>query len=95
MAGLRLDAIGNLYGTTLNGVRGGTVFSLAPPAKGSHEWNEIVLYGFNQNSGPFDPEGGLIFDQSGNLYGTTYVGNGGSLQGSVFWLKPPNEKAGP
>jgi hypothetical protein len=95
MAGLRLDASGNLYGTTLNGVRGGTVFSLAPPAKASHEWKESVLHGFDENNGPFDPEAGLIFDQSGNLYGTTYVGNGWSLQGSVFWLKPPNGKAGP
>ena len=88
-AGLVFDTKGHLYGTTLNGVAGGTVFSLAPPRKGSQSWEEAVLYGFNENGGPFDPEGALIFDQDGNLYGTTYVGNGGSLQGSVFQLKPP------
>jgi hypothetical protein len=91
MAGMRFDTGGRLYGTTLNGVSGGIVFSLEP--KGTHEWKETVLYGFNENNGPFDPECSLIFDHGGNIYGTTYVGNGGSLQGSVFRLRPPSNKA--
>jgi hypothetical protein len=39
-----------------------------------------------------DPPGGLTFDEKGNLYSTTNVGNGKSLQGSVFRLRPPNKR---
>lgn len=95
MAGTRFDGSGNLYGTTVIGIVGGTVFSLQPPAKKTQEWKESILYGFNQNDGPFDPESALIFDQSGNIYGTTYVGKGGSLHGSVFRLKPLTNKSQP
>jgi hypothetical protein len=80
-AGLVMDAKGNLYGTTV-----GTVFRLAPPSAKSSRWRETILYTLGQDA--YDPKGALIFDQSGDLYGTTYVGSGGSLQGSVFQLKP-------
>jgi uncharacterized repeat protein (TIGR03803 family) len=90
-AGLIFDLKGNLYGTTMGGGPGpgGTVFRLSPPTKKHATWTETILHGFNGNEGGYDPEGALIFDSSGNLYGTTNVGSGGSLQGSVFRLKAP------
>jgi len=94
LAGMIFGTSGYLYGTTLNGASGGTVFSVVPPTERSHYWKEAVLYGFNQNEGPFDPEGAPIFDQGGKFYGTTYAGNGGSLYGSVFRLNPPNKTGG-
>jgi uncharacterized repeat protein (TIGR03803 family) len=89
-AGLIFDQAGNLYGTTLNGGGRslGTVFMLKPKADGS--WTESVLYSFCSSSSCVDgssPWAGLIFDQAGNLYGTTSEG-GASRGGTVFMLKP-------
>jgi hypothetical protein len=84
-AGMTFDGKGYLYGTTV-----GSVFRLAPPLTKSGRWKETILYTFNQDA--YDPEGALIFDESGNLYGTTNVGSGQSLHGSVFRLKPPGKK---
>jgi hypothetical protein len=83
---LILDSAGNLYGTTQWGGTNaniyctgcGTVFELSPGSSGS--WTETILYNFCQS---FDgnvcldgaaPSAGLIFDQAGNLYGTTRAG---------------------
>jgi uncharacterized repeat protein (TIGR03803 family) len=88
-ARLALDAAGNLYGTTTQGgaYNNGTVFMLTPKAAGG--WTEKVLHNFNLNGrdgvNPFS--GGLIFDASGNLYGTTYQG-GTYNKGTVFELTP-------
>jgi uncharacterized repeat protein (TIGR03803 family) len=92
IAGLILDAAGNLYGTTLyGGAPGpGTVFKLAPNADGS--WTESILHSFNGKDGE-RPEAGLIFDAAGNLYGTTSAGGAlrlcqGDGCGTVFKLTP-------
>ena len=87
-AGLTFDGKGYLYGTTA-----GTVFRLAPPITKSGRWKETILYTFNQDA--YDPKGALIFDVSGNLYGTAEYGNNGSRYGSVFRLRPPNTSEGP
>jgi uncharacterized repeat protein (TIGR03803 family) len=54
-----------------------------------------VLYTFGTNGGVDDgssPNGGLVFDTVGNMYGTTYFGGGSSLCidgcGTVFELSP-------
>jgi len=91
MAGLIFDKAGNLYGTTESGGANdaGTVFQLAPNANGG--WTESVLYSFCSLSGCSDgggPEAGLIFDQSGNLYGTTAGGGAKAGHGVVFQLTP-------
>jgi hypothetical protein len=86
-AGMTFDGKGYLYGTTA-----GTVFRLAPPAMKSRRWKETALYTFNQNA--YDPEGALIFDAGGNLYGTAEYGSNGSRYGSVFRLRPPNTEEG-
>jgi len=79
-AGMTFGRGGYLYGTTV-----GTVFRLAPPSTKSGRWKETILYTFNQDAD--DSMGGLIFDASGNLYGTTYSGL--AVSGTVFELKPP------
>ena len=70
VASLIFDAVGNLYGTTPTGGAGdyGTVFELTPVAGG--RWTEKVLHRFNGKDGSY-PYGSVIFDGSGNLYGTT------------------------
>jgi uncharacterized repeat protein (TIGR03803 family) len=87
---LTFDGDGNLYGTTIHGgPRGfGTVYELSPNGNGG--WNETTLYGFcsmycADGSGP--NRSGVIFDNSGNLYGTTYYG-GANGNGVVFELSP-------
>jgi len=75
VAGVIFDAAGNLYGTTAAGgpLGDGTVFELAPQTNGL--WKENVLYTFpaNDTDGRY-PQGGLIIDTAGNLYGTTCCG---------------------
>jgi len=89
---LALDASGNLYGTGDVGgsYNMGVVFEISP--NGS-SWTESVIHNFAGADGS-SPEGGVIFDNAGNLYGTT--GAGGSSTdcpsqdgcGTVFQLKP-------
>lgn len=90
---LTIDAQGNLYGTTYAGggyknCYGdcGTVFKLSPPIGNGH-WTETVLYSFTGGDDGQYPFGSVIFDQAGNLYGTTQLG-GTSGQGVVFQLTP-------
>jgi len=90
-AGLILDASGSLYGTTAFGGAYcvgdggcGTVFKLGRKAGG--DWAEQILHSFNMNGADgVHPYGGLIFDPSGNLYGTTADG-GVYNDGTVFGL---------
>jgi uncharacterized repeat protein (TIGR03803 family) len=85
---LALDAAGNLYGVTSKGGAGnvGTVFELSQGAGG--EWISTVLHSFGVNSsdGTY-PQGDVIFDASGNLYGMTSNG-GTNTEGVVYKLSP-------
>ncbi len=100
IGGLVRDATGNLYGTTVvgTGIRNcddcGTAFKLSPPATGSKSWTYTTIYRFRPVDGLL-PEARMIFDSSGNLYGTTY---GGGLHpgccGVVFELSPPQSGQG-
>ena len=71
--GLTLDAKGNLYGVTSGGGENGigSVFELTP--NGNGKWTVTTLHSFNGNDGGV-PEGELIFDPKGNLYGVTHGG---------------------
>lgn len=85
--GLLLDSGGNLYGTTYTGGADnfGTVFKLTPD--GVH----TVLYSFTGGSDGANPNGDLVTDAQGNLYGTTIGGGTGACTGScgvVFRLTP-------
>jgi len=79
--GVAFDNAGTLYGVTNSGGMGflGTVFSLTPSDDG---WSETVLHNFQSQNGGAFPSAGLIFDLSGNLYGTTASGPQGG--GTVF-----------
>jgi uncharacterized repeat protein (TIGR03803 family) len=80
------DSAGNLYGTTFRGGANdlGTVFKVS--ASGT----ESVLHSFGASAsdGTY-PQGGLIMDSAGNLYGTTTEG-GAILDdpGTVYKISP-------
>jgi uncharacterized repeat protein (TIGR03803 family) len=86
-SGVILDKAGNLYGTTSSGGPNGfgTVFQLTPSGSG---WTENILYSFQAQADGMAPEGGLILDAAGNLYGTTATGGFGGGGGTVFELTP-------
>ncbi len=85
------DNAGNLYGAASAGGSGGggTVYELIPSGSG---WQEKTLYSFppyKQGYGEY-PIGGLIFDGSGNLYGTTVQNSFQCCGGTVYELSPSN-----
>jgi len=92
------DKQGNLYGgATVGGIfNQGTVFELTL-AGGT--WTQTTLYTFTGNADGGAPSDGLIFDKSGNLYGTTFYGGANSANygtgGVVFELSPPTTKGQP
>lgn len=73
LAGVVFDNAGNLYGTAAFGgaYQGGAVYELTPSGLA---WTESIIYSFTGQSDGNEPYGGLIFDGSGNLYGTTFAG---------------------
>jgi len=79
VARLYRDKAGNLFGTTYEGGGSsncgqygcGTVFEISAAGK------ESVLHGFVGTDGAL-PNGGLVADKTGNLYGTTFEGGGSS-----------------
>jgi uncharacterized repeat protein (TIGR03803 family) len=110
---LIFDRKGNLYGATqFGGGRGttcnpfyqycGTIFELSPPTKKGGAWTEKVLYSFKGGNDGANPNGGLIFDKQGAVYGTTFFGanqqgcdqSGGVGCGIVFKLEPPGKQGG-
>jgi uncharacterized repeat protein (TIGR03803 family) len=81
LAGLVMDNNGNLYGTTSAGgtLAAGTVFELL------HGRHRITTLGSFDGTDGAEPECALIFDGSGNLYGT--AANGGAFgDGTMFEL---------
>jgi len=86
-SGVVMDKSGNLYGTTDGGgaVGCGVLYKLAPTAKG--KWKYSVLHTFGRVGDGCLPQGNLVLDSNGNLYGGTAVGGqyGG---GVVFELTP-------
>lgn len=90
---LARDASGSLYGTTAGGGYNGAkckqyygcgvVYKLT-------NGTEQVLYRFQGQSDGQEPNGGLILDGAGNIYGTTYHGGGDSKgrPGTVFKVTP-------
>jgi uncharacterized repeat protein (TIGR03803 family) len=82
---------GILYGTEPNGgpSGGGTVFSLTPPPNVCHAiscpWTKTVLYSFTGGSDGAGPQGDLLFDAAGNIYGAA-AGGGTGDNGVIFKL---------
>src|SRR5580698_1744009 len=58
----------------------GAIFELSPPQQPGGAWTEQVLHGFagaeayDTSDDGSNPTGGLVLDEAGNLYGTTYLG---------------------
>jgi uncharacterized protein YceK len=97
MGSLVSDSKGNLYGTTTNGgvlacydlSCGGTVFELTPPASKGGAWTETLLVSFpDAGTDASFPGPGLVFDKSGNLYGTTQLGGNGVCDNQVEYAFP-------
>ena len=83
--GLFIDAAGNLIGTTAGGGANpnGTVFEI-PKVGDGYGSAPLTLVSFNGTNGA-NPNGGIIADASGNLYGTTERGGADALNdGTVF-----------
>jgi len=98
---LTRDAQGNLYGATTGGgdatpsecknTQGcGVIFKLAPTADG--KWDVSILHEFSGPDG-YNPNGGLVFDKAGNLYGTTVHGGSTPPCGVVFKLSLESNKS--
>jgi uncharacterized repeat protein (TIGR03803 family) len=111
---LVFDQNGNLYGATYFGGgfgscdepyyhHCGTVFELIAPKAKDGKWTENLLYSFKSGKDGANPNGGLIFDSKGALYGTTYFGGdeskncqgfaGGTGCGTIFEVVPPINKS--
>jgi len=88
LAGLIFGTDGALYGTTQQGGTAGCgiVFQLTPPTPPAPAWGYKVLHSFQNGNDGCRPQGDLIFDSNGVLYGSTAAGG---TNGTVFMLAPP------
>jgi uncharacterized repeat protein (TIGR03803 family) len=77
--GLVRDDSGNVYGTAFAGGTSGAGVVFAIDSTG----NESALYTFAGGADGSGPSGGLVRDNWGNLYGTTFYGGSSDL-GTVF-----------
>jgi uncharacterized repeat protein (TIGR03803 family) len=95
VSGVILDSKGNLYGTTYYGgsENHGTVFEMSPPAVLGGSWTETILHTFTGTPASYpggaNPNGGLLLNSQGALFGTTVSGGGSTFSGVVFKLVPP------
>jgi hypothetical protein len=71
---LVMDDSGNLYGATVQGGSGGegTIFEIQRVSRNS--WKERILHSFSIAGGGQGPNGSLVLDSVGDLYGLTYTG---------------------
>jgi hypothetical protein len=111
--GLIIDSQGSLYGVTAYGGTGdcvllgvkagcGTVYEISPPKQKGGAWTETILYSFPTANQGYLPNGNLVFDGAGNLYGATGFGGGKGTTcdpfyqycGTIFKLRPPRTKGG-
>ncbi len=96
-------------GNTCNEFYGGncgTVFKLTPPKQKGGQWTEKVLHRFaglasgKQTGDGANPNGGLVFDSKGAIYGTTQFGGYNCPHssdqgcGTVFKFSPPKRGRG-
>lgn len=81
---LTIDKQGNLYGVAASTTDNGIVFELKLVG---NRWTKATIYTFGGGTDGAYPQGGLVFDRSGNLYGVTDSG-GQQGCGTLFELSP-------
>ena len=84
---------GKLFGVTAfggaYGAYDGAIFELSP--NGSGGWTESLIHSFGSSNSDSTPSiATVVFDSSGNLYGTTYFGGAYGI-GSVYKLSPSSD----
>jgi uncharacterized repeat protein (TIGR03803 family) len=92
--GALYDAVSPLYGETFAGGSSdqGTIFSLTPEI-GTGRWTHRKLHDFCTETEDCDltdgsqPNGGLLIDQTGNLFGAS-AGGGPDFSGTIFEFSP-------
>jgi uncharacterized repeat protein (TIGR03803 family) len=91
-ASIVINSHGTIYGVTQQGGawNSGVLYQVKPGTGGT--FSETVLYSFGSNQDASTPNGPLVLDSTGNLYGVTSLG-GVFNQGAVYKFIPPT-KAG-
>ena len=84
--GLIMDNAGNLYGAASVGGNSACLDGCGTLYKFSQDGRFTVLYTFQDGNDGGYPNGGLVRDSKGNLYGTTAGGTTNSFDGTVFKL---------
>jgi uncharacterized repeat protein (TIGR03803 family) len=82
---LTFDPNGNIYGTTSEANQHqnyGTVYELSPSSGG---WVPTVLHTFTDYFEAGEPYAGVVFDQQGNLWGSTALGGTVNCGGPQFF----------
>ena len=79
------------------------MYELSPPKQKGGAWTETILYSFPTAKQGYLPNGNLVFDSTGNLYGATTFGGDkgttcdkfyGGQCGTIFKLSPPITNGG-
>ena len=83
-SGLVMDSVGNLYGVNYSPFSDGYVFKLTPSGSG---WAFTTLHTFSGSDGSA-PNGQLVLDSAGNLYGITTETGGTDNDGVVWEITP-------
>jgi len=99
--GLLWDSQGDLFGTTFGGgpAGGGVAFELSPAHDGAWTFSQLHAFGSASASGGSEPNGSLVRDRAGNLFGTALLGGSGICSnfpgpcGLVFQLSPATSGA--
>src|SRR3984885_5359375 len=83
---LAFDHAGNIYGTAsyAGSSNNGVVFKLTRSGSG---WTESVIWNFTGHGDGGYPVSGVVFDNAGNLYGTSSEG-GSNYSGAGYELSP-------
>lgn len=83
-----INAAGEPYGTTEDSYLlgySGIVFQLS---RNKQNWQEKILYKFVKPVSGAHPFSGVVLDNLGNVYGTTYDGGNSQGSGVVFVIRP-------
>jgi uncharacterized repeat protein (TIGR03803 family) len=92
-ASVVMNKQGTIYGVTQQGGawNSGVIYQVRPGTGGT--FTETALYSFGDNGDASTPNGPLVIDSSGALYGVTSLG-GAFNQGAVYKFIPPTKAGG-